>query len=392
MTLVAFAPAWSMTAVWIVVPAIAAEWRLGPSQVHWVASGFIAAMLPAMGATPWLLRHLSVRRTALGALALLAGGGLWGATATSYEALVVACLLEGLAAGVLQPLPVLVVARSFAAEVRGRAMGLFTLGLTLAPALAPAVAGALAEHLGWRSVLLSAAPLVLLAAAAVGHALPAGNPAGAAESTVNPAAAAPRLGLFGHARFRLECFIAFSYGLTTFAAGYLAPVFLQVGLGHGATLAGVALLPSGLALALASPYGGRLADRWPRHRVIAVGMLVFGAAHLPLLVLAPANSIGWLAACLVASRLGMALALPSLALDALRGLPVAAWAAASSMVSLARQFGAALGIAAASGFIAARLGVGTAVQQAFHESFVLVAAVCALGAWAAWRNGPARQD
>lgn len=390
MILVAFAPAWSMTAVWIVVPAIAAEWQLGPGQVHWVASGFIASMLPAMGATPWLLRRIGVRSTALGALALLAGGGLWGATGTSYEALVVARLLEGLAAGVLQPLPVLVVARSFAAEVRGRAMGLFTLGLTLAPALAPAVAGALAEHLGWRSVLLSAAPLVLLAATVVGRALPAGAPVRPSESTENSAAASSLVGLFGHARFRLACFVAFSYGLTTFAAGYLVPVFLQVGLGHGATLAGLALLPSGLALALASPFGGRLADRWPRHRVIAVGMVVFSAAHL--LLLAPAAWIGWYAACLVASRLGMALALPSLALDALRGLPVADWAAASSMVSLARQLGAALGIAAASGFIAARLGLGTALQQAFHECFVLVAAVCALGAWTSWNNGPVRQD
>lgn len=385
MTLVAFAPAWSMTAVWIVVPAIAAEWRLGPGQVHWVASGFIAAMVPAMLATPWLLQRLGVRRTALGALALLAGGGLWGATASSYEGLVIARLLEGIAAGVLQPLPVLVVARSFVARARGRAMGMFTLGLTLAPALAPAVAGVLAEHFGWRSVLVSAAPLVLLAAGVVWRALPA--------VTATPAETArrgQRPGPLGHAGFRRACFVAFVYGLTTFAAGYLVPVFLQVGLGHGSSAAGAALLPSGLALALASPYGGRMADRRPRHRVIAVGMLAFGLSHLPLLTLTPASWLGWLAACMVMSRLGMALALPSLALDALRGLPEAEWAAASSMVSLARQFGAALGIAAASGFMAWRLAVDAldaAVQQAFHECFLLVTVACALGAWAAWCNG-----
>jgi predicted MFS family arabinose efflux permease len=344
-------------------------------------------MVPAMLATPGLLQRLGVRHTALGALAILAGGGLWGATTTSFEGLVVARLLEGIAAGVLQPLPVLVVARSFVAQARGRAMGLFTLGLTMAPALAPAVAGLLAEHLGWRSVLVSAAPLVLLAAAVVWHALPAGT---AAEVETTPSGRRP--GPFGQAVFRRACFVAFMYGLTTFAAGYLVPVFLQVGLGIGASAAGAALLPSGLALALASPYGGRMADRWPRHRVIAVGMLVFGLSHLPLLTLTPADWLAWLAACLVMSRLGMALALPSLALDALRGLPEADWAAASTTVSLARQLGAALGIAAASAFIAWRLAVDAAVQQAFDESFLLVAAACALGAWVAWRNGPTGRD
>lgn len=287
----------------------------------------------------------------------------------------------------LQPLPLLVVARSFAAEVRGRAMGVFTLGMTMAPALAPAVAGALAEHLGWRSVLLSTTPLVLLAATVVWHALPTGRAAPGAATTPPV-----RLRPLGNAGFRLACFVAFSYGATTFAAGYLVPVFLQTGLGHGATLAGAALLPGGIALALASPFGGHLADRWPRHRVIAVGILLFGVSHLPLLALSPQSWLGGLAACMVMSRLGMALALPSLALDALRGLPTADWVAASAMVSLARQLGAALGIAAASGFIAWRLAVGAAVQQAFHDSFALVAAGCAVGAWAAWRNGRTGQN
>lgn len=388
MTLVAFAPAWSMTAIWMVVPAIAAEWRLGPGQVQWVASGFIAAMVPAMLATPWLLQRLGVRGTALGALALLAGGGLSAAAATSFDGLVAARLLEGLAAGILQPLPVLVVARRFAAQARGRAMGWFTLGLTMAPALAPAVAGVLAEQLGWRSVLASVAPLVLLASGFVWRALPTDEPVGAA-SAATPGTK-PRL--VGHGGFRLACCVAFSYGLATFAAGYLVPVFLQVGLGHGAAAAGAALLPSGLALALASPWGGRLADRWPRHRIIAAGLVVFGLSHLPLLALSPVSGLLGMAACLVLSRLGMALALPSLALDALRGLPEADWAAASSMVSLARQLGAALGIALASGFIAWRLAADASVLRAFHESFLLVVAVCALGAWAAWGNGAARQD
>ena len=392
MTLVAFAPAWSMTAVWIAVPAIAAQWSLGAGQVHWLASGFIAAMVPAMWITPWLLHRLGVRSTALLSLALLAGGGLCAALAPTFESLVAARLVEGLAAGVLQPLPVLVVARRFTAQTRGRAMGWFTLGLTLAPALAPAVAGSLIEALGWRSVPASALPLVLLAAAFVYRTLPPdGSPAGTLAANKDGRKTTRRR-LFTHGGFRLACLVAFSYGLATFAAGYLVPVFMQTGLGHGAAAAGAALLPSGLALAVASPWGGRLADHWPRHRIIATGLVMFGLAHLPLLALAPLSGLLGLMACLVLSRLGMALALPSLAMDALRGLPEADWAAASSMVSLARQLGAALGIALASSFIAWRLAAHATTLQAFHDSFLLVVAVCALGAGAAWSNGGARRS
>lgn len=381
MTLAAFAPAWAMTTVWVVVPAIGREWSLGAGGVHWVASGFLAAMLPAMLATPLVLRRLGVQRTAVLALALLACGGALGAAAPTFEVLVASRLLEGVAAGVLQPLPVLVIARSVPAGRRGHAMGHFTLGLTLAPALSPAAAGMLAETLGWRSVLLSSLPFVLLGVIALWRAAPR-------ETPPSSAARMPGRAMLSQAHFLRASGVAFAYGFATFAGAYLVPVFAQTGLGHGAAAAGAALLPSGLALAAASPVGGRLADRWPRHRVIAAGLLLFGLAHLPVLWLTPATPLAWLAAWMVASRIGMAMALPSLAMDALRDLPETAWASAASLVSLARQFGATLGIALAALFLEARVASAGTMLPAFHDSFVLVAAVSAAAALAAWRNGP----
>lgn len=381
MALAAFASAVAMTAVTVAVPAIGRAWALGQHQVHWVASGFMAAMLPEMLCTPWLLRRWGVRRTALGALLLLAAGGAAGALAPGFGALLAARTVEGLAAGVLQPLPLLVVARSFDSDRRGRAMGLVMLGTVLAPALSPALAGALADRLGWRAVLLVAAPFALVAAAAARHVLPPHG--GDSAPAVAPGL---RLDLFANIVFRRACGVAFLYGMAAFAASYLAPVFVQVGLQRSAAAAGATLVPGGIALALASPWRGRLADRFARHRVIAVGMLVFGAAHLAVVALAPADPLPWLAALLVASRLGMALTLPSLALDALRGLDSADWPAASALVSAARQLGASIGIACTALLVQWRLVAEGAALPAFRQGFVLVAALCAWGAWAAWRN------
>ena len=77
-------------------------------------------------------------------------------------------------------------------------------------------------------------------------------------------------------------------------------------------------------------------------------------------------------------------------LDALRELPTKDWPAASALVSLARQLGAALGIAVASQFMQWRLEIHGQALPAFRDGFVLVASLCALGALAAWRNDSRR--
>lgn len=385
MTLAAFAAALSMTTISILVPGIAHSFSIGTGSAHWVASGFMAAMLPAMLATPWLVHHLGLRRTVLIALAVLVTGGLCGALAPLFGMLVAARVLEGLAAGVLQPLPVLVVARAFDAGQRGRAMGLFTVGIALAPAIGPALAGPAADHFGWRWVLLGPSLFALMAMVAVRRSLTEGVNAPSTGSTL-------RLALFRHPHFRRACFVALLYGAAVFGSGHLMPILVQEVLHHSATATGAAMLPAGLALVLFSPWGGRLADRFERHRLIAVGTLALGLAHLPVLVLAPASPLVWFSAWMVLVRLGMAVALPPLAIDALRGLGAADWPAASTWVGLSRQLGAALGIAAVSMTVSWRLATGDAKATAFHTGLWLVVGLALATAWVAWRNDAAARS
>jgi MFS transporter, DHA2 family, multidrug resistance protein len=382
MTLAAFAAALSMTTISILVPGIGRSFAIGTGEAHWVASGFMAAMLPAMLATPWLVHRLGLRRTVLIALAGLVAGSLCGAMAPLFGMLVAARVLEGLAAGVLQPLPVLVVARAFDAGQRGRAMGLFTLGIALAPAIGPALAGPAADQFGWRWVLLGPALFASLAMLAVRRSLPEGIDAPSMGSTLRPA-------LFGHARFRRACLVALLYGAAVFGSGHLMPILVLEVLRHSAAATGAAMLPGGLALVLFSPWGGRLADRFERHRLIAVGTLALGLAHLPVLGLLPASSLLWFSVWMVLVRLGMAVALPPLAIDALRGLEAADWPAASTWVGLSRQLGAALGIAAVSMTVSWRLAAGDARATAFHAGLWLVVGLSLATAWVAWRNDAA---
>lgn len=383
MTLAAFAAAIAMTSMAVAVPALSAYWSLRQGQVHWVTSGFIAAMIPAMLATPWLLGRLGERTTCLGALALLVVGGVGGSLATSFGALVAARLLEGAAAGVLQPLPVIVVSNHFDSRHRGTAMGFFTLGVVLAPAIAPALAGTLVDHFGWRSVPLAAAPFALLAALAARWLGIRIAPSAATRGLL----IGMRLSLLCESRFRRSCEIAFLYGMAMFASAYLVPVFVQVGLARNASTAGALMLPAGLALAVASPFGGRAADRWPRHLVISAGLLTMAFAHALLLGLDTGTPLVALAVLMILARLGMALVLPSLSLAALTGLPPTDWPAGSMLVSLSRQLGAVIGVGCGAVFLQWRLESVSAVS-AFHQTFALMALICVAAALTSWRNEP----
>ena len=79
---------------------------------------------------------------------------------------------EGLAAGVLQPIPAIVILHAFGAGERGKAMGIFGFGVVLAPAVGPSVGGILVEWFGWRSIFFVVTPFCLVAMAH-GAALPA---------------------------------------------------------------------------------------------------------------------------------------------------------------------------------------------------------------------------
>ncbi|HEV7577486.1 MAG TPA: MFS transporter, partial [Caldimonas sp.] len=86
---------------------------------------------------------------------------------------------EGLAAGVLQPIPAIIVLHAFGRAEQGKAMGIFGFGVVLAPAIGPSVGGVLVEWWGWRSIFFVVAPFCAAALMLAARYLPDGAPGGA---------------------------------------------------------------------------------------------------------------------------------------------------------------------------------------------------------------------
>jgi MFS family permease len=72
---------------------------------------------------------------------LLLAGGVVGGLADSYGLVLAARVAEGLAAGVVQPIPAIIILRAFEPHEQGRASGFFGMGVVLAPAIGPSIGG-----------------------------------------------------------------------------------------------------------------------------------------------------------------------------------------------------------------------------------------------------------
>jgi len=426
------------TIVNVAVPDMSHQFALGQERAQWLAAGFMAAMTVSMPLTPWLLERHGYRRTYCVAVLMLLSGSIAGGLSNSYELVLTMRIVEGLAAGVLQPIPAIIILRGFRPEEQGRAMGLFGFGVVLAPALGPSIGGVLVEWFGWRSIFFVASPFCLLALPLAWKLLPHSAPGGAEVNAsgarldllglalvtttiltglnglalLHGGSAAHGLGLvfvslvalgafiryqrrtrqplmrlelFAHRRFALGAVVAFVYGAALFGSTYLLPVFMQVALTLPPSQAGAVLLPAGIVLAITIPLVGRMATPASRAAFIFAGLVLLAASFAAMLVVGVGTALLVMTGFAVLGRIGLGCILPSLNLAAMEGVESTLVAQGTSLINLLRQLGGASGVSLTGVFLAWRLDVAgspTSVR-AFHEAFILLAAMTAIAALAA---------
>ena len=435
----------SATIVNVAVPDMSRVFALGQERAQWMSAGFMAAMTVSMLTTPWLLDRFGYRSTYVAVVVLLMAGGIGGGLGSSFEWVLAMRVAEGLAAGVLQPIPGIIIMHAFDRSEQGKAISFFGMGVVLAPAVGPSVGGVLVEAFGWRSIFFVVVPFclaeVVLARRFLPHSAPGGVPVnhegrrldlvglglmslailsllngmvhlhdadrrfGLSLLALSALALAVlvlhqrrtphpllRLALFRHPQFAFGGCVAFAYGAALFASTYLVPVFMQIGLGLPPSQAGAVLLPAGLVLAATIAVAGRLQDRLPVHQLVSFGLLLMATSFVLMISVGRGTSLWVIALWAIVGRIGLGFVLPSLNLGAMRGLPPALISHGSSTINFLRQLGGAVGVSMAGIFLEWRLhaGGGTAAGSAaelpaFHETFAVLGLVTALALAAAWR-------
>ena len=435
----------SSTIINVAVPDMSRHFSLGQERAQWVSSGFMVAMTVSMLTTPWLLGRFGYRRTYMGCMWLLLMGGLLGGLSNQYELVLAMRVAEGLAAGVVQPIPVVIIMRAFGPSEQGRASGYFGMGVVLAPAIGPSIGGVLVDWMGWRSIFFMVIPFCVVALGLAARYLPTTAPGGVQAGSgdaldwrglglatagtlcllnglvslhgghhIQSAAlllafgacliaflwwegrcSAPLmdLRLFRNRPFAMGSVVAFIYGTALFGSTYLLPVFMQIGLKLSASLVGTILLPAGILLAVTIPLVGRMADRVPTHILVSAGLAML-AASFALMVLVDVGSTLWLlVAFTILGRIGLGFILPSLNLGSMRGLDKGLIAQGSSGINFVRMLGGSAGVSLCGIFLEWRLTADASAagrHLAFAETFVLLAILCALALIAAWQLRAAR--
>ena len=396
----------SSTIVNVAVPDMSRHFAIGQERAQWVASGFMVAMTVSMLTTPWLLGRYGYRRTYAWCMWLLLAGGVAGGLADNYSLVLVARVAEGLAAGVVQPIPAIIVMRAFGPHEQGRAMGVFGTGAVLAPALGPSLGGVLVDLFGWRSIFFMVVPFCLASLWLSSRLVPVSAPGGATANSQNRPLDWPSLllasattlaflnglvalhagptgrgglmlfgavagmvwfvarqrhlgaalargdgraplmnqAIYSDPRFALGSGVAFIYGMALFGSTYLLPVYMQLGLQLSASHVGTLLLPAGLALAATIALVGRLADRHPTHLLVCTGLSLLALSFLLILTVRLDTALWVVVVFGILGRVGLGFILPSLNLGAMRGLPGDLIAQGASAINFARMLGGATGV------------------------------------------------
>jgi MFS transporter, DHA2 family, multidrug resistance protein len=439
----------SSTIVNVAVPDLSHHFTLGQERAQWVSAGFMLAMTLSMLTTPWFLLRFGLRRTYTGAILLLLAGGVIGGFSVNYAMLLSMRVAEGLAAGILQPIPSIVILRSFEPEEQGKAMGIFGFGVVLAPAIGPSVGGFLVEQFGWRSIFFVVVPFCLAVLVMIRFFLPVNSSlAGDAKRldwkglvlagvctislingfvhlhdgwkeasflllialatfvafiiyqrrTDNPLV---NMSLFAHRQFAMGALVAFIYGAGLFGSTYLVPVYMQMALQYAPSEAGLLLLPAGAVLSVTIILAGKLADRVAPNILVSLGLFLLALSFALMATGAFISGYFYLMVWAIIGRIGLGFVLPSLSLGAMRGVGVDLVAQGSSTISFLRQLGGAIGVSLAGILLEWRLAVhhtglgsseagalpadSTQRILAFSETFLFVAFLCGLAILAAWR-------
>lgn len=425
----------SSTIVNVALPDIMTTFDVSHTVGQWLVTAFLASMAIGMLLNVWLVDRFGPRTTYMAALLIFIVAALAGGFAINFAMLVVVRIVQGLIAGMVQPLAMLMLYAVFPLNQRGQAMGLYAMGVVLGPTVGPVVGGVLVDWWSWRAVFLVVLPFCL-AALYMGSTFlsrPASSPPvhrrldtlgilllcgwmvallwglsegphlGWTSSVVLAAMVAAialfiafavrqlksrspllALGIFRYPGFAPAFMVAMLTGAGLFGSVYLLPMLVQTAMGKSATAAGMLLMPAGLAMALSFPVIGRLTDRILPKILVAGGLVIFAISCMVLSETGAGTSLVLVALMAALGRVGLAMTMPPVVLGAVNIVPPEMVNQATGLVSFARQFGGSLGVTLSAVLLqenthwAASLGIPLTFPG-FQDAFALMALLYLLG-------------
>src|SRR3989442_5043786 len=313
------------TVVNVSLPHIAGNLSATPEEATWALTSYLVANAIILPITGWLANYFGRKRLLMSAVVGFTTASFFCGFAPTLAWLVIFRIIQGLTGGVLQPLSQAVMLEAFPPAQQGKAMGVWGLGIVVAPMLGPVLGGWLTDNYSWRWIFYVNIPVGIVSiimtklfifdppyirrstgkvdtwgigmlAVGIGGlqiVLDKGQQEDWFSSTwitwtlilaavmlvlfiVRELYAQDpvlHLRVFKERTYATGVFLMSTLGFVLYGSMVLVPLFLQTVLAYPAIEAGIAMSPRGLGSFIAMPVVGMLVGKIDPRKLLGVGLL-----------------------------------------------------------------------------------------------------------------------
>jgi DHA2 family multidrug resistance protein len=384
----------------VALPDMAGNLGATIEEITWVVTGYILANVLIMPTVGMLSERWGRKRIYMLAIAVFTMASMLCGLAGSLSTMVVFRAIQGLAGGVLVTVPQAILRESFPPDEQGVAMGVYGMGVVIAPAIGPTLGGWITDRYSWPWIFFINVPVGIInlfmvqrliedppylqrnkhkmdllglglmiaglgafqlmleegerndwfqsayitrlaAIAAVGMVLFIVRELTARRPAVD-------IRILGNIRFSAATLMGGVMGAGLSGVLFILPLFLQNLLGYTAMDSGLALMPRSLAMLVMMPIAGRMYNRLGPRLMVGAGLLIIAFGYWRLAILTTDVGYWDLAWPQVWQGVGFSLLFAALSTAALSAVPREIMTAATGLYNVVRQVMGSIGIALAA--------------------------------------------
>jgi DHA2 family methylenomycin A resistance protein-like MFS transporter len=408
----------------------------GVSELQWIVSAYTIAFAAFILTAGALGDRIGARRVFMAGFAIFTVASVGCALAPNAAVLIAARGVQGLGAAILVPNSLSLLSHAFPDEKqRGRAVGIWAAGASLALTAGPLVGGGLIALVGWRSIFLVNLPIglaglylswrhatettrhrereidlpgqmaAIAALACLAGAIIEGGAVGWGYGIVVAAFAAslmlmlllvlwelraPQpmlpLALFSHRMFALTALVGLFVNVAFYGLIFVFSLYFQRLNGLSPFATGLAFVPMMGSVLPANLFAARIAERIGAPAAIAVGCALSAFGCLMLLGIEPGTSYWEIVAQLMIIGGGLGLLVPPLTSTLLGSVEKSRSGVAAGVLNATRQTGSVLGVA----LFGSLAGQADAFISGTHEALIISAGLLIVAGMAIWRGASAK--
>jgi MFS transporter, DHA2 family, multidrug resistance protein len=389
------------------LPAIMADFGAGVDEIEWVMTAYMIAFATFMPLTAWFRDRIGYKNLYIMSLVVFTLGSLLCGAAWNMQSLICARVIQALGGGAITPTAMAMISEVFPPNEKGKAIGIWGMGVIIGPATGPTLGGYLTAALGWRSIFLVNLPIgiitcfasmkllmkddlnqsnqkpfdmwgflflsIFLVSLLLG--ISKGENKGWTSDYIITCGIISVLSficfmlvelhipfgiidlkLFLSPVFSACAVVVMARAIALYGGMFILPLFIQQQMGYDEMQSGLMLLPGSLLMAVFMPIAGKIGDRiGPKYPTLfglvclAVFMLMYRHAD-------PDMSIFSVIAPTLVRSVGFSFLMAPITAAAMNSVPQSKTGLASSMISIFQQIGGSVGIVI----------LGTVLQNRVH--------------------------